>query len=251
MTWQPSTYESFITQRTQPALDLLARVTNTPHTILDMGCGTGNSTTLLCNRWPQAQVIGIDQSATMLQHVNHQTCPAQFINADMTTYTPTQPCDLLFSNAALHWVDHPLAVLIRWSEWVAPHGELAVQWPLNFHSPAHQWVHDTLRELGLPAIRVLGQSLPDVQAVTEALADHYRALTVWDTTYYHVLPDSDGVVTWMEGAGLRPVKAALTDIEWVAFIDRYRLHIHDAYPSRDGQGVVFPFTRRFIHGSKG
>ena len=252
MEWQPPIYHSFINERTQPAIDLVARVSGTPHYIVDMGCGSGNSTTVLCRRWPNAHVVGIDQSEAMLRHVDPKACHAHFIHSDMDQYIPPQPLDLVFSNAALHWVDHPLDTLQRWSNWLSSNGQLAVQFPLNFQSPAHLWVHDTLRELGLPSVRVLGQYLPDPDKIWDTLAhDGYRTLMVWDTTYFHRMASPDEVVTWMEGAGLRPVKARLTDDEWALFLSHYRRHIHESYPAHSEGGVVFPFTRRFIHGSKG
>src|SRR5690606_33331879 len=137
-TWDPDQYLVFDDARTRPAAELLARIQSpAPGTVVDVGCGPGNSTARLVERWPEAAITGIDTSAEMLDRARSAVPQAEFVEADLRTWAPPSAVDVVFSNATLQWVeDHP-AVFRHLLSWLAPGGVLAVQMPSNFSEPSH------------------------------------------------------------------------------------------------------------------
>src|SRR5262245_49820446 len=109
--WDPATYLKYSQERARPFFDLIAQAQiEQPRFIADLGCGPGNLARVLAERWPSARVLGVDRSAEMLA----QALPLaildrlEFVQADLTTWGPPAPLDLIVSNAALQWVgDHP------------------------------------------------------------------------------------------------------------------------------------------------
>ena len=148
MTWNPEQYLKFAQPRLRPALDLLARLApaRPPARIVDLGCGTGTITGLIAQRWPQAAVIGVDDSAPMLAKARAEHPGIDWQPVGIGDWRPDAPPDLVFSNAALHWLpDHP-ALFARLLGALAPGGLLAVQMPRNFDAPSHTAIADTVRD---------------------------------------------------------------------------------------------------------
>ena len=148
MAWQPAQYLQF-GERLRPAVDLLARIPlEHPRTIVDLGCGAGNVTRLLSERWPDAHIVGVDSSPEMLDEARAATAGDtryQFVTADLATWEPDAPVDLVYSNAALHWLPGHAALFSRVAAMVAPGGVLAVQMPDNFRAPSHTTIADIAR----------------------------------------------------------------------------------------------------------
>ena len=249
MTWDPSQYLRYDNERSQPARDLIAALGDVdPTEIVDLGCGTGNSTALLAQRWPQASLTGVDGSTEMLNQASQSGVRAAWHAADIATWRPDTPVDLIFSNAALHWLDDHTTLFPQLIGTLAEHGALAVQMPYNFSQPSHtlinyianepQWV-DRLHHV----VRPSPVAAPDnYLRILEPLVS---VLRVWTTTYLHVLGGDHPVADWTGGATLRPVIAALGD-DAHAFIDEYKSQLTVAYPRRADGTTVFPFTRMFI-----
>ncbi|MFJ8719245.1 trans-aconitate 2-methyltransferase [Streptomyces violaceus] len=259
-TWDPAQYLRHAGHRARPFADLLARVPELPGSaprIADLGCGPGNVTQFLADRWPTARITGYDNSPEMLDkaHVDHQgptPCGGRldFDHADVRTWTPAEPYDLIVSNATLQWVPGHAE---RFADWVAglkPSGTLAFQVPGNFDAPSHR----LMRELaGSPRWRDrLAGTLRHADAVLapEAYQEHLTALgctaDVWETTYIHLLQGEDPVLDWVKGTGLRPVLTALADDPEArdGFVTEYRAALRAAYPARP-DGTPFPFRRVF------
>src|SRR5919108_3677539 len=132
-TWDPAQYLKWSDHRLRPALDLLQRVPLAgPSRVADLGCGTGNVTALLRARWPTARVTGIDASRAMLERARASDRDVEWLEADVATWTPAAPVDVLFSNATLHWIDDHAALFPRLMTRVATGGVFAVQMPRNF-----------------------------------------------------------------------------------------------------------------------
>src|ERR1700683_5199860 len=147
-TWDPQQYLRFADDRSRPFVDLLARVgADAPRTVVDAGCGPGNLTVTLAERWPTADVVGFDSSPEMIERATELTTDrVRFVLADATEWTPEQPVDVLISNALLHWIDAHDRLAVRWFGGLAPGGWLAFQLPGNFTSPAHRAIGEQLAE---------------------------------------------------------------------------------------------------------
>ncbi len=261
MSWDPAQYLKFADERLRPAVDLIARISvATPGAIVDLGCGAGNVTALLAKRWPQARIVGVDRSAPMLAAARAATAGSaqqEWVEADLASWTPEAPADLVFSNAALHWQDDHASLFPRIFGWVAPGGVLAVQMPDQVAAPSHvalaavvasaRW-RDRLRSVVRPA-PVLATA-----AYFQLLAAMAQNVDAWASEYLHVLPASrDGVhpvVAWTMGTTLTPILAALDADAQRAFVGDYSARVAAAYPLLGDGRVLFAFRRVFVVASR-
>ena len=249
MTWDPSQYLRYDNERSQPTRDLIAALTNFhPKTIVDLGCGTGNSSALLQQRWPTAALTGVDHSPEMLEQASMSGLAATWQQADLANWQPEEPADLIFSNAALHWLDDHERLFPRLISHLTWGGILAAQMPNNFSQPSHTLIAEIASE---PRWKQrLGEVIrPSPVAPVERYLELLEPLTtdirVWTTTYFHVLRGEHPVAEWTGGATLRPVISALGD-DADNFINEYRSRLAVAYPPRPDASTVLPFTRMFI-----
>jgi trans-aconitate 2-methyltransferase len=250
MTWHPERYLAFDDHRTRPAADLLARVPlRAPERVVDLGCGPGNSTALLALRWPHADVVGIDSAAAMLAKARDGGIAARWLEADIASWTPDAPVDLLFSNAALQWLPDHQILLPRLLSHLRPGGVLAIQMPRNFQAGSHV----TLRELAaekpwaaLLAGVLRAEPVASAESYHDLLAPLTAALEFWQTEYLQVLDGEDPVLRWTEATALRPVLQTLDEIEGAAFKQAYAARLREAYPRRPDGTTLFPFLRLFI-----
>jgi trans-aconitate 2-methyltransferase len=248
--WDPAKYLEFAGPRLRPAVDLLARVPlAAPGVIYDLGCGAGNVTRLLVARWPAAAVTGVDGSATMLAAARAATPAVTWEQADLRTWRPPRPADLVFSNAALHWLDDHRRLLPRLIADLAPGGVLAVQMPRNHGAPSHtEMVAAALagswRERLRPVLRARPVAEPAVYQ--DILEPHVARLDIWETEYLHVLDGDNPVVEWTRGSALKPLLDALHEPDRSAFLAEYTARIARAYPRRADGRTLLPFRRLFI-----
>jgi trans-aconitate 2-methyltransferase len=248
MAWDPKIYMGFAGERTRPAAELLARVPiEAPKRVADLGCGPGNSTALLAARWPDADLEGVDNSAEMLAEARALDFRARWTLADVATWAPPAPCDVIFSNATLQWLpDHP-ALLPRLMSHVADGGAFAFQVPRNFNDPSHVLIRE-LAQSGpwaakLRDVRNIGVLEPaDYFAILEP---HTSSIDIWETRYLQVLDGEDAVYRWVSGTGLRPFANALAGAEREAFLSEYKRRVAAAYPRRPSGKTLFPFQRLF------
>jgi trans-aconitate 2-methyltransferase len=257
MAWNPQQYLQFEGERLRPALDLLARVPlHAPGIVVDLGCGAGNVTRVLAQRWPDAKVIGVDNSDAMLAkaRVACTDLPrVEFIRADLATWQPAAPVDVIYSNAAMQWIDDHAALFPRVAAMVRAGGTLAVQMPDNHHAPSHRASVELARSVAWSAkLAGVVRSTPVAAATSyfEWLSPRARSVDIWSTEYLQVLPvRSDGehpVVAWTRGTWLVPFLSALDDNDQKSFLEAYATQMAIAYPpSADGR-TLFPFRRLFI-----
>jgi trans-aconitate 2-methyltransferase len=248
-TWSPSLYSRFEDERTRPSRDLLAQVPlMAPKLVFDMGCGPGNSTELLVERFPEAEVVGLDNSANMLEEARRRVPRARFDVADASNWVPDNRTDLVFANAIYQWVPEHLSVLPRVLAALPRGGVLAVQVPDNFMEPSHEAMRAVAAD-GAWAERLAGAPRPKLAPVREfydALKPHAAHVDIWHTVYNHVLADAAAIVEWVKGTGLRPFIDPLTQEERAEFIARYQARVTDAYrPTADGK-VLLRFPRLFM-----
>jgi trans-aconitate 2-methyltransferase len=254
-TWDPERYLTYADERGRPFVELLARVGATaPRRVVDLGCGPGNLTALLAERWPDAHVTGVDSSPEMIAAArdaavrDHEAAPRiEFEVADLRDWSPAEPVDVLVSNATLQWVPGHLDLLPRLVEQVVPGGWFAFQVPGNFEEPSHTIRRDLAGEEPY-AQHVAGVATPDAsgaEVYLEALAGLGCRVDAWETTYLHVLTGEDPVFTWVSGTGARPTLQALPDDLRPAFEAEFKRRLREAYPPGPA-GVVLRFRRVFV-----
>jgi trans-aconitate 2-methyltransferase len=248
MSWYPDLYLRFANERTRPAMELLARVPLTaPGSVIDLGCGPGNSTALLAARWPAAQIEGLESSPEMLAKAQASSVRVRFVNGEVESWNPSAPYDVVFSNATLHWIGTHRALLPRLMHHVADGGVLAFQVPRNFDAPSHVLMRD-VANTGPWAAKLAHARRVNVLSPADyfaILAPLSTALDIWETTYLHVLEGDDPVLAWVSGTGLRPFLEPLDAQEREAFVAQYRARLREAYPRRGEGKTLLPFQRLF------
>jgi trans-aconitate 2-methyltransferase len=251
--WDAAQYLKFERERTLPCRDLVARLNlPSPSRIVDLGCGPGTSTAVLHERWPDAEVTGVDRSAEMLDSARASHPGFRWIESDLARWEPDGSYPLVFSNAALQWIDdHPHLIPRLWS-WVPTGGALAFQVPAR-QEPRPGWI-DALEALlrrprwatSPPYVDAATPVLP-IAAYSDLLGPESTRLELWDTEYVHVFSAAKDVVEWVRGTGLRPwLQALRDDQDREAFLADFTAEVALRYPTRDHGRVLFPFLRRFV-----
>jgi trans-aconitate 2-methyltransferase len=248
--WNANTYLRFANERTQPAVDLVARVDlAAPQRIVDLGCGPGNSTGLLKARWPEAKVTGIDNSADMIKAARRDHPGIEFAEGDLSTWSPEAPYDLVFTNAALQWVGDHGRLLPRLLDAVAPEGALAVQMPRNHDFATHALMRQAAAE-GPWRDKLVGARDPSPVKSPEfyydCLAPLSRRFLIWETNYIQVMESVDAIIAWLHGTGLRPFLARLDADERPRFLDHYRGLLAQGFPARADGKILLPYPRLFF-----
>jgi trans-aconitate 2-methyltransferase len=273
--WSATQYLKFGTERTRPVHDLLSPVlsylpaasssTSSPLKVYDLGCGPGNSTAVLSSAIPGASFIGMDSSPDMLSKAGAAGIPnASFVEGDLGTFTPDSDADLVFSNAAFHWLRSStrLPTLVRLLQGLKSGGILAFQIPDNYHAPSHTLMRTTAQEpssswapyFSTSNIGNLSNTTrPDLDPI-ESQHDIYNALVpysstinTWRTEYMHVVAGPRAVVEWVKSTGLKPFLDVISD-EGVKtqFLERYEANIKKAYPEMDDGNVLLGYPRLFV-----
>lgn len=257
--WDPGQYQLFADHRGRPFRDLVAQIPDRPaKVVVDLGCGPGDLTLTLADRWPDARVIGLDNSPEMLERARATDVDGrvEWVEATAEDWDPAAydvPVDVLVTNATLQWVPTHLRLIPQWLGALAPGGTFAMQVPSNFAAPSHRLMREVAyrqpraEELSATLDRADAVALPETYAAL--LLDATPTVNVWETTYHHVLPagpdDPHPVLEWVRGTGLRPVLGLLTEEqERDAFLADYTAELETAYPRRDF-GVLFAFSRIF------
>ncbi len=249
--WNSELYLKFEAERTRAARDLLARIPYCETKLVyDLGCGPGNSTELLTRNFPGAEVVGVDKSNNMLSVARARVPTATFIRENIADWRPYAPADVIFANAALHFLPDHRKVMLALLDTLRPGGRLAVQMPVNTHEPSHAamrmvaadgpWA-DRLLPVA-KSITVLGQA----GEYYDLFAPCCRHIDIWQTIYIHPLDGPEGVVEWFEGSGLRPFLDLLSAEESVDFLARYRDRLAQAYSRQPNGKVLLRYPRLFL-----
>jgi trans-aconitate 2-methyltransferase len=248
--WDPAQYLKFSGERLRPALDLLARVpAGAPETVVDLGCGAGTLAPLLLARWPQARLIGVDSSPEMLAKARADHPQAAFVLADIASWHPPRPVSVIYSNAALHWLDGHDMLIPALLDSLQPGGWLAIQMPRNFSAPSHTAVADTIEHGPWRAKlepRLRRRPVAEPQHYWRLLAGRSAALEIWEAEYLQVLSGENPVAEYTKGTWLRQFLDRLEEPERGAFEADYRARVRAAYPPEADGRTLFPFRRLFI-----
>ncbi|MQP64432.1 methyltransferase domain-containing protein [Niveispirillum sp. SYP-B3756] len=254
MAWNPAQYELFRAARERPGLDLLAAIPPLePDQIVDLGCGTGYLTRLLGQNYPRARVTGVDNDRVMLAKAAAEPSGITWELGDAAQWRPGRPVDLIFSNAALHWLPDHHALFPQLARALAADGVLAIQMPRNFNAPSHRILQELASD-GPWAEALKGalhhETVQAADAYYRLLRPHCRQIDIWETEYLHVLPGTDPVLEWVKGTTLLPVMARLDEDMAATFRDLYAERLRAAYPTERDGNSLFPFRRLFIVAGK-
>jgi trans-aconitate 2-methyltransferase len=250
--WNADQYLRFAAERTRPSHDLVRQIAlDDPRCVIDLGCGPGNSTRVLAERWPQAQLTGLDNSTAMIAAAERAYPAHRWVQADIARWAAEdgEPFDLVFSNAALQWVPEHGALFPALFGRVAPGGALAIQVPADIDAPAHRIMRELAKS---PRWRdaiapVREWHVHDTGFYYDLLAPLAARLDIWRTEYLHVLDNAAAIVAWYAGTGLRPFLDALpSEGHRAGFTAEYLALIREAYPARPDGKVFLPFLRLFL-----
>lgn len=257
MKWDPAKYVQFGDYRNRPFFDLTARIlAAAPARVVDLGCGPGNLTATLAQRWPGAVVQGVDSSAEMLAKAAPLAAglsSLQFVQADIAGWMPAPDTDVVVTNAALQWVPGHQEMMRKWLEALRPGAWFAMQVPGNFNAPSHALMRGLAASdrwsAKLDGVLRGGESVGEPAEYLGILLDAGCAADGWETSYQQVLAGPDPVLEWVRGTALRPVMAALGADDAKQFETEYAAALREAYPPGP-HGTVFPFRRIFAVGRK-
>jgi trans-aconitate 2-methyltransferase len=252
MSWSAKQYVAFEDERTRPARDLLAAIPPVEaRSAIDIGCGPGNSTELLVERFIGATVRGVDSSPDMIEAARKRLPNVQFDTVDIGTWNESGPFDVIFANAVLQWLPDHATLLPSLAARLTPGGSLAIQMPDNLNEPSHRLMREVAAE-GPWADKLASAAGQRTEMASASdyysmLRPHCARVDVWRTTYHHPLAGgASGVVEWFKGSGLRPFLEPLDDAEKAQYLKQYQAAIEQAYPALSDGSVLLPFPRLFI-----
>ncbi len=253
--WNADIYLKFKEERTQPSKDLVAKIPiQSPNRIIDIGCGPGNSTAVLGNRYNDAYILGVDNSSEMIDKAKKSYPNFDFkkLDAAVDIGKAGTDFDIVFSNACLQWLpDHKL-IIMSWAKLLKKGGALAIQMPFNEDEPIKRIIERCAK---LPEFRkkLFGARPKNVLAIKkyyEVLSREFREVNIWETAYYHVMQDSNSILEWYKGTGLRPYLAKLDEGEQEKFLSKVYDLIKVYYPEQTDSKVLFKFPRVFFVAKK-
>lgn len=255
MSWDSKQYLKFQKERTQPSIDLADRLTvQSPERIIDIGCGPGNSTAVLKKRYPDAEVIGADNSENMISEAKEKYPDIEFLLCDASKDLEniTGKFDIVFSNACIQWVpDHP-KLLREMLSLLKEGGELAVQVPMNYNEPIHKIINETVRSekwrefFSKP--RIFYTLAPE--KYYDILSEFSSDFEMWQTAYFHRMKSHYDIIEWYRSTGLRPYLESLSPADKEEFERDILAKIEKAYPKQANGEIIFRFPRLFFKAVK-
>lgn len=245
--WNPEKYLLFKKQRTQPAIDLAKRVRDcAPETVVDIGCGPGNSTAVLRSVFPNADILGIDSSENMIAKAKaeHSDLSFQVCGAEELTGS----YDLLFSNACLQWIPDHETLLPSLMQKLTENGVLAVQIPMNQNEPLFRIIQEVAAQpkWNFGNVHFEKNDTLSPEEYYDILSTCAGSFEMWETVYYHAMPSHEHLIEWVRSTRLRPYLDVLDDAGKQA-LEREILHkAKAAYPFTASGEVILKFRRFFF-----
>lgn len=251
LNWNPDQYLKFARERTQASIDLASRVmVEIPASVIDIGCGPGNSTRVLRERWPNARITGLDSSPEMIDKAKADLPDIEWITGDASTFTFQKEYEVVFSNAAIQWMQDHEVLVPRLYEIVKHGGALAVQIPADQDSPIRRSllsVSSREKWLKYTSGRERLMNYRTAEYYYDILAKVSERFDVWETVYHHVLDSREGVIEWYKGTAMRPFLEKLPDdASRKEFEDEVLDGCKDQYEIRKDGKVLYPFRRIFF-----
>ena len=249
--WNPEQYSKFIKERTQPAIDLANKINiKSPQKILDLGCGTGNSSQVLKDRFPFAEIIGVDNSQTMIEQAEKEHSGIKFMLADISGDISSlgSDYDIVFSNACIQWIPDHKSLIPKLMGLLKTGGVLAVQAPMQSEHPVQQLIHKLAfsdkwsRKIKNPRpINTLTQD-----RYFDILSELTSDFSIWKTVYGHRMPSHQSIVEWYKGTGLRPYLAQLEEEDAANFEAELLKMVCQTYSVHSNGEILFKFPRIFF-----
>lgn len=249
--WNSVQYLKFAKERTQPAIDLANKIPlEDPQMAIDIGCGPGNSTRVLADRFPHARVMGVDNSPNMIGKAKKMQTDLEFrlFDASKDFDTMDQTFDIVFSNACIQWVpDHPV-LLRNMMGLLREGGVLAVQVPMNFQEPVHRILEElsTSEKWKSHFSHVRTFYTLEQREYFDLLAEISSDFSIWETIYCHRMPSHESIIEWYKSTGLRPYLAALSERDATEFERDVYHEVVKAYPKQKNGEIIFRFPRFFF-----
>lgn len=249
--WKPDLYLKFEKQRTQPAIDLAARIdADSPKRIIDIGCGPGNSTLVLKKRWPNADFTGLDSSPSMIAQAKETDSDITWVCADASgDLSDLGHFNVVFSNAALQWMPEHERLLPNLFGLLEAGGVFAAQIPNTTHMPIHIALQSLAKgqKWGAKLGNVTTHSTNAAPYYYDILSGLNADIDLWETNYYHVMESHFALVQWYSSTGLRPYLNSLEgEQDKAAFLADFECELQSAYPAQKDGKVLFPFVRIFF-----
>jgi trans-aconitate 2-methyltransferase len=246
LSWDVDQYERFKNERAQPFRDLAALIEPRPNMrIVDLGCGTGELTRELHEQLGASETLGIDSSESMLQKASPSSA-LHFQLGDIASFTTDQPFDLVFSNAALHWIPDHERLFTRLMSLLAPNGQLAIQMPANHDHPSHRIAAEVASSFGIGPRTVNVLTPESYAALLHRLGFARQHVRV--QVYGHVLPSTADVVEWTKGSTLTPYREAISTDQYDAFLAEYTHHLVTTLG--DSRPYFYTFKRVLLWASR-
>jgi trans-aconitate 2-methyltransferase len=248
--WNPDVYLAFADHRGRPFFDLVSRVAaESPRRVVDLGCGPGNLTATLAQRWPDATIEALDSSPEMVEAARNRGVDA--IVGGIDEWSPKPDTDVVVSNAALQWVPDHVELMVRWVAALPTGAWIAMQVPGNFNAPSHQAVREVARSAPFAeALREMPwrdeHVIETPSRYADVLTDAGCIVDAWETTYVHQLTGDTPVLDWITGTALTQVKSRLTEDAWKRYREAIIPLLAQAYPARPDGITFFPFRRIFV-----
>jgi trans-aconitate 2-methyltransferase len=249
--WNPGLYLKYRKERNQPPMDLISKIgLEDPGSILDVGCGPGNSTIILARRWPGSKVVGIDSSPSMIEKARNNYPDMEWRLADALRDDIPGIFDLVFSNAAIQWIPEHYTLLKKFKSILTKKGILAVQLPLFFDMPVGKAL---LRISSKSRWAKYTENVTDIFTI-HSPSEYYDLLTglfssveIWETHYFHVMDSHDSIIEMISSTGLRPYLERLeNDSDKKAFKEEVADAVAEDYRLQKDGMVLFPFNRLFF-----
>jgi len=253
--WNPNLYMQFRSERTQPSIDLVAKINSVePKSIIDVGCGPGNSTQVLVNRWPKAKITGLDNSSAMIKKAAQDHPNQAWIVADALIYNPETEYDIVFSNAAVQWIPNHENLLKKFYGMLSDNGIVAIQIPLFWDMPLGRIINEVAEDSRWKD-QMEGVSdlftIHDYSFYYDHLAILFNSIDIWQTHYFHILDSHIAILEMMRSTGLKPFLGALdNDSDINQFENKVLIGIEKAYRKQKNGKVLLPFKRLFFIGYK-
>lgn len=253
--WNPSLYLQFSKERTKPVEDLINNLDGfQPQFIADVGCGPGNSTKKLINKWPKSDITGFDSSKNMIERATAEISGADFKLKMIEPGESLGEFDLIFSNAAIQWIPDHENLFVSFYQSLNSNGKVAVQLPMFFDMELGQTIRDVaesprwnnkLRSVTNSMYFDNYKNYYDI--LTEAGFSNIR---MWQTNYYHIFPGHDTIYEMISSTGLRPYMEKLEEMDQVYFSKLVKEGIQSSYHMQENGNVILPFIRLFIIGER-